>query len=145
MKKHRWKYLALLALFAFPLPSAAGDFDGSKPMVCATIRATECTPGGGCSEVPPESLGLPRFAVIDVPQKVIHPTRDTGIKRVTAIERMESVDGKLILQGAEDGIEGIRDGLGWTIAIAVDTGELVLTASGDAVAFVVYGACTTQN
>jgi hypothetical protein len=57
------------------------------------------------------------------------------------IERFEPVDGKLMLQGAEDGYEGISDGVGWTIAISEDTGRGVLTASGDEVAFVVFGAC----
>ena len=57
---------------------------------------------------------------------------------------MEHVDGKLILQGAEDGVEGVRDGVGWTIAISEETGKLILTASGEGVAFVAYGACTPQ-
>ncbi len=54
---------------------------------------------------------------------------------------MERVDGKLILQRAEDGYESVRDGLGWTIAISEGTGRVVMTASGDQVAFVVFGAC----
>lgn len=54
---------------------------------------------------------------------------------------MEKVDGKLILQGAEDGLEGVRDGVGWTLVISEDTGKFVLTASGEEVAFVVFGAC----
>jgi hypothetical protein len=44
------------------------------------------------------------------------------------------------LQGAEDGYEKMRDGLGWTMAISEETGQLVLTASGEQVAFVVFGA-----
>lgn len=60
---------------------------------------------------------------------------------LSVIERMEVVDGKLMLQGAEDGLEGIRDGLGWTIAISLETGKAVLTGSGDGVGFVVFGAC----
>ena len=36
----------------------------------------------------------------------------------------------MILQGAEDDVEGIRDGLGWTVAGAEEQGPLVLTASG---------------
>ena len=58
------------------------------------------------------------------------------------IENLEKIDGKVILQGAEDGIEGVRDGLGWSMTIAEETGKMVLTASGDAVAFVMFGACT---
>lgn len=62
-------------------------------------------------------------------------------KQGTAIERMERVDGKLILQGAEDGVENVRDGLGWTVAISEEAGKAILTASGEQVAFVVFGAC----
>jgi len=135
-------FLLLIVLCSLPLPCYAGDFDGSRPMLCATIKAVECSPNGGCSDVSLESAGLPRFAVIDTQKKVVFPTKASGIDRVSAIERIESVDGKLILQGAEDGLEGVRDGLGWTIAIVEETGELVLTGSGDGVAFVVFGACT---
>jgi len=132
----------LLMGWCLVMPCAAGELDGSKPMMCATIKAFECTMGGGCSEVSLESVGLPRFAVIDVAQKAIHPPKRGGSNRSSVIERVETVEGKLILQGAEEGVEGVRDGLGWTIAIVEDTGELVLTASGDGVAFVVHGACT---
>jgi hypothetical protein len=45
-----------------------------------------------------------------------------------------------ILQGAEDGYEKMRDGLGWTMAISESTGQVVPTASGDQLAFVVFGA-----
>jgi len=34
----------------------------------------------------------------------------------------------------------MRDGLGWTMAISQETGQVVLTASGEQVAFVVFGA-----
>ncbi len=50
------------------------------------------------------------------------------------------MDGKLILQGAEDGYEKMRDGLGWTMAISEATGQVVLTAAGEGVAFVIFGA-----
>ena len=52
------------------------------------------------------------------------------------------MDSKLIIQGAEQGYEDIRDGFGWTIAIMQDTGQMVLTASGDFVGDVAFGVCT---
>lgn len=134
-----------LMLCCFAAPCFAGDFNGSRPMLCATIKAAQCTPAKGCEDVSLEDVGLPRFAVIDVEKKEIHPARTTGVKRVSPIERVESVEGKLILQGAEEGVEGVRDGLGWTIAIGEDSGELVLTASGEGVAFIVFGACTISQ
>ena len=143
--KKSGKIISVLLFFSLlPLPVLAGDFDGSRPLLGATIKIFECTEDRGCSEVALEDIGLPRFFIIDFNEKVIRPTKEMGIDKVSRIERMEHVDGKLILQGAEDGIEGVRDGVGWTIAISETTGKLILTASGEGVAFVAHGACTPQ-
>jgi hypothetical protein len=50
----------------------------------------------------------------------------------------------LILQGVEEGVEGVDDGLGWSMTISKETGKLVLAASGDRKAYVVFGACTVR-
>ena len=60
------------------------------------------------------------------------------------IDNMEVLDSKLILQGADDGVENVRDGLAWSMSIAQDTGKLVASAAGDGEAFVIFGACTTR-
>jgi hypothetical protein len=101
----------------------------------------ECTPDNGCRAVTVDSVDLPRFLKIDLNRKTIGPASESDTRPASTIERMERVDGKLILQGAEDGYESVRDGLGWTIAISEGTGRVVMTASGDQVAFVVFGAC----
>jgi hypothetical protein len=100
----------------------------------------ECTPDGTCREVSPASIQLPQFLQIDFTNKTIRPAAADDKTPATTIERQEVVDGKLILQGAEDGYEKIRDGLGWTMSISEGTGQVVLTASGEQVAFVVFGA-----
>ena len=120
----------------------AGDFDGSKPMLCAVMDIVECGPDGNCQKVTVEDVSIPQFLKINSKEKKITATQTSGSKRSTTIKNIEHVDGKLILQGAEDGIEGVRDGVGWSLAIAEDTGKMVLTASGDEVGFVVFGACT---
>jgi len=97
-------------------------------------------PDGSCREVPLASVELPQFLKIDFSKKTIRSADDDDKIPATVIERQEVVDGKLILQGAEDGYEKMRDGLGWTMAISEATGQVVLTASGDQVAFVVFGA-----
>ena len=122
----------------------AGDFDGTRPLLVAVNRVMECTPVGGCKEVTPASVQLPHFLRIDFAKKAILPARAADNFPPSAIERSEVVDGKLILQGAEEGYEKMRDGLGWTMAISADTGQVVLTASGDQVAFVVFGAALPQ-
>jgi len=133
--------LILLCICIVPLISVADDFDGSRPLLFSVISAMECTPDDGCRAVTIESLDLPRFLKIDLNKKTIDPISESDTRPGSVIERMERVDGKLILQGAEDGYASVRDGLGWTIAIAEGTGKVVMTASGDQVAFVVFGAC----
>lgn len=142
MNKLKLMVLVLLGICLAPYTAAAGDFDGSQPLLCASMDIIECDAGGECFQVTAESINAPQFLRIDFKKKNIRAKRTSKDERTTMIERMERVDGKLIVQGAEDGIEGVRDGLGWTLAIAEETGKMVLTGSGDEVAFVVFGACT---
>jgi hypothetical protein len=140
MKRYIWIVCTFLCAIIAASAVGAGDFDGSKPLLISVIRVSECTPDGACREVTPASVGLPQFLKIDFTNKTIRPAAADDETPATTIERQEVVDGKLILQGAEDGYDKMRDGLGWTIAISEATGQVVLTASGEQVAFVVFGA-----
>ena len=140
MKRYIWMVCSTLGLILAATAVGAGDFDGSRPLLVAVNRVMECTPADACREVTPASVELPQFLKIDFTTKTIRPAAAGDETPATTIERQEVVDGKLILQGAEDGYEKMRDGLGWTMAISVETGRVVLTASGDQVAFVVFGA-----
>jgi hypothetical protein len=142
MSRLRLIVCALLCILVVPFIAIAGDFDGSKPLLFVAIDVIECVPNGECSKVTPESIALSQFLKIDFKRKEILPVGEGQGKKSTTIENMELIDGKLIIQGAEDGVEGVRDGVGWTMAIAEETGKVVLTASGDQVGFVVFGACT---
>ena len=132
--------VTIICIFSFP--AVAGDFDGSKELICAVMDVVECQPGGKCQQVTAEDVGIPLFLKINFKEKKISATHADGSKRSTKIENFEKIDGKIIIQGAEDGIEGVRDGVGWSLAIAEETGKTVLTASGDEVGFVIFGACT---
>lgn len=131
--------LATLLAASPILPAAAGAFDGAAPLLCALNEAMECIPGADCSRILPEEVGAPDFFLIDVRAKSVQGLG--GAARTSAIRAIAEIDEKLILQGAEDGLEGVRDGLGWSAAIAQDSGRFVLSASGEGVAFVVFGAC----
>jgi hypothetical protein len=129
----------VLSFFAFPYGAGAATFDGSKPLLCALMHAIECTQKEGCKDVSVEDLNLPEFLVIDFNKKTIESVEEGG--RVSAIDSIKKIEGKLILQGAEGGPRG---GAGWSMAIQEGNGEFVLTASGDLVAVVVFGACTPR-
>lgn len=117
----------------------AGEFDGTSPLLCALQQATECAPKGGCQPILPEEVGAPDFFLVNVPARTVQGLG--GHSRTSEIRGVAVIDEKLVLQGADEGVEGVRDGLGWSAAIAQDSGRLVLSASGDSVAFVVFGAC----
>jgi hypothetical protein len=142
MKNAKLYGFTMIVVCIFPFTTAAGDFDGSKELICAVMDLVECGPGGNCQQITAEAAGMPHFFKINFKDKKISSTHADGSNRATDIERFEKVDNKVIIQGAEDGIEDVRDGVGWSAAIAEDTGKMVLTASGDDVGFVVFGACT---
>ena len=133
--------IALAFLFGLSAVAAAGDFDGSQPVLCSVVSVTECTPTDGCLAVMPESVAVPRFLTVDFDKKIVVPADKGGGNRSSAIKRMERIGGQLILQGADEGIQDVRDSVGWTASVSEETGKLVVTAAGNEVAFIVYGAC----
>lgn len=133
----------LICFFGFlSAPAVAGDFDGRQNLICAAMDVNECLPGGECKRMTALEVNFPDFIRINFKDKAIRTEQSGGEKLKTTIERMETVDGKIIIQGAEDGREDTKDGLGWTVAIDEENGKMVLSASGTDVAFVVFGACT---
>jgi len=135
--------IALLCIAIMPFSIMAGDFDGSKAIQCTLVDTIECLPGGECTKVTPAEVNLPDTIFIDYAKKSISVKKGDN-KRTSIIENMEKIDGKLIIQGAEDGVKDQRDGLGWTIAVNDSTGKLVVTGSGDDVGFVIFGSCKLE-
>jgi hypothetical protein len=133
--------IAALLLLSLSHTAHAGDFDGSKPVLCSVIKVIEFTPEDGCREVTPKSVAVPQFLTIDFEKKIVRPAGKVEGDRSSAIKRMERIGGKLILQGADEGIQNMRDSVGWTATVTEETGKFVVTAAGDQEAFIVYGAC----
>ena len=136
--------VAVIGIYFLPFPVQAASFDGSQNLICAPQLVIECGPEGECQQQIAANVNLPSFFNIDFSAKELTGVTESENKRTSKIKTMEILDSKLFLQGADDGIEGVRDGLAWSIAIAQDTGRLVFSASGDSEAFVVFGACTPR-
>ena len=137
--------LVMLLIFAVPFTVFADSFDGSKTLLCAPQSAAECGPDGSCQQVSPASVNLPDFFQIDFKKKTISRLSGSEKQQGSKIDRMEVLDSKLILQGADDGVENVRDGLAWSMSITQDTGKLVASAAGEGEAFVIFGACTPRQ
>ena len=126
------------------LPAFAGDFDGSKELTCACMRVIQCGPDGNCSQTSAEDIGIPEFLSLNFERKTISAPQWGEKRPPSRIKNLEHIEGKLILQGAEEGVENVHDGLGWSIAISEETGKMVISGSGEQMGMVVFGACIAR-
>ncbi|MDH3751142.1 MAG: hypothetical protein OEU90_11405 [Gammaproteobacteria bacterium] len=115
----------------------AADFDGSKPILCASLDVLECVDGRDCEVVAADDVDAPQFISVDLKHNKIQLDR-SGQPRHPELRNRENLNNRLLLQGI-----GAETGLGWTFSVDQDTGKFVLSASGDEVAFIIFGACTT--
>ena len=127
--------LATVTLLLVPGLGWAEDFDGSKPLICASVDTLSCAPGENCAASTTDALNIPQFLRIDFTGKAIKAERPDGDQRTSEIRSLEQLDNELILQGTQGG-------LGWSLTITRAAGKMSLSAVGDRVAFVIFGACT---
>ena len=122
---------ALLATVAFPAAGVrAGQFDGSKPFLCAMTTIMECDGSGRCERRTHEDASAPTFLRFDVGTHVL----TAGANRRTTF-RSTRLDGRLILQGGENG-------RGWSATINEESGLLAAAVVDDDFTFSIFGACT---
>src|SRR5687768_1103482 len=126
------RFLPLVAALAWLAAgtASAGDFDGSKLLICAPVEAIDCAPGEPCTPGRPDDIGAPNFLRIDVAHKVI-----VGPKRTTPILFMDKSDNQLLLQGTELGY-------GWTFVLDQESGTMSATLVNREEVFVLFGSCT---
>lgn len=135
MLKTKIGAILLLAIWLTPMMAFAGDFDGSKPLLCATTEAYECDAGQSCKQVSIADINLPQFLRIDFTKKRISGTREDGEIKTTDINNMAKLPDRLILQG-------MQNGLAWGLIITQPQGKMTLTAAGPHTGFTAFGACT---
>lgn len=129
MKNMMHMPLAALIL-AFGATVMAGDFDGSKLLICAPVEAMDCSFGEGCEKGIPDDVGAPAFMRIDFAKKLV-----VGPKRSSPINAMETDEHQILLQGTELG-------MAWSMALDTETGKMVTTFSSRDGAYVLFGSCT---
>lgn len=130
-----------LALLWGTGPAAAGGLQNAKTLFCQADEARELHTGGEVKAFNPESVGLASKFVIDFTQGIVRPTADSYVQRRSRIRQIAHIEDKLILLGAEDGVEGVDDGVGWAAAISKDTGRITISAAGGGVGYIVFGTC----
>lgn len=144
MKMCRLWMVVFFLLLLMPSVSFAEKLDGSKPLLCSIIEVIECSPGRDCIHSDAASVNLPYFVNADVPEKVLRVPRVEENERTSQIKYItRHLDGKLILQGVEDGSRLEDDAIGWTMSIDEDDGRMIFSASREKAGFIIFGACTT--
>ena len=117
-------------IWTFGVTAMAGDFDGSRTLICAPVEAMDCISGGGCEKGIPDDVGAPAFMRIDFAKKAV-----IGPKRSSPINAMEKDAQQILLQGTELG-------LAWSMALNAENGKMVATFSSRDGAYVLFGSCT---
>ena len=116
-------------------PLEAGELDGSKDIVCAVKDVVACTADGGCAEGRASDFDLPEFVILNAAEKLIRAAHESGHGAVSPVRTMERNGSHLVLQGVENS-------RGWSIAMDAKTGKMSASVVGDAIDFLVFGACT---
>jgi hypothetical protein len=138
-------FKVVIFLSGFIAIAHAGDFDGSKPLSGATGKIIEVHQSKIIDNVDPDTVGLPKNFLIDFDSKTLQPSEDSLARRTIRFKSLEHIENMLVVQGIDDGVEGVNDGLAWSLAISKKNGKAILSASGDGVAYIVFGVCIPIN
>jgi hypothetical protein len=134
-----------ISLLTMSFPVFGGFFEESELIHGSVQKVIEISHFNIREDVDPASVGLPQKFIIDLKGRVIRPSGDSLVRKRSTIQQIEHIENKLILQGVEEGVENVDDGIAWSIVILKKTGKVILSASGGGVAYVVFGKCSTDQ
>jgi len=142
-KTSKYKIVFGIVIFFISLVATAiaGDFDGSKPLSGVTGKIIEINQYKIIDDVDPDTVGLPKKFLIDFKSKTLRPSKYSLIRRTITFRSLEHIENKMVMQGVDEGVDGVDDGLAWSLTISKKNGNAILSASGDGVAYVVFGVC----
>ena len=136
-KKSTSAILGLAASFCIAYPAgAAGKYDGSATLVCASVAAHECVIGQRCQAQLAESVGMPTLIRVDFAGKKVHPLEPLA-NRDSTIRSVYHVNGRTVVSGGESG-------RGWVVTINEQTGRMSAAVVTDGEGFVIFGQCAVQ-
>ncbi len=132
------------AMIFLTTASSASFFDGKTPLLCSVYQLFECDPPNACVAVTPDEIQGVSHLTIDFSKKIITKAGEVSVQKSNIMSIETDVDGKLIIQGIENGEAEVRDGAGWTISIMDPEGTMVMAVAGDGFAVVGLGACVPR-
>ena len=134
MRKH---FILGLSVFLAGLASAENVANVER-MVCASGQAKVCFETGECYSATPWELSVPDFVIIDTAKGTITTTEASEQNRSTEFSKSERSEGRLYVQG-------IEDGRAFSFVIHEATGRMTAAISRDGLTVTVFGACTDTD
>ncbi len=113
---------------------AAKEILNAKKLICAPTIAHQCSAREKCSSGSPGSVDIPQFFRIDLKKRIVIGEAAGNQKRTSKISNVDNGKSVLILQGTQLG-------RGWSAIINKSTGNMVVTASADNTAIILFGSC----
>ena len=113
----------------------AGEFDGSTELICAVSTVFDCGPLQKCQSVSSREANVPSFIRVNFEAGKLSGKSPDGEVQETTVQNTTKIDGKTILQGAENG-------RAWSLVIDQQSGEISATIADNEVGFVLFGGCT---
>ena len=119
--------------------ASAGEFNGTKPLVCAAMYSSECSAEAQeCLGGAPWLINFPAFVEVDFKFKTLSTTHHHSVERVSDIDAINHLPGGLM------SVQGVDGDYAWSVLVSETTGSMTLSVSGEDVGFVVFGACTVR-
>jgi hypothetical protein len=116
----------------------ADNLEGADRLLCAPEQIMICVEEADCYPAHGSELGVPDFVIVDLKNKKMQTTKSSQQTRTTAFSNMSRTDGKIFLQGVENG-------RAFSFVINEITGSLTVALSRDGVAVAVFGSCTNAK
>jgi len=129
--------LGLAANLCVSYPAAAaGKYDGTSALICASSSVNECGLGERCQTRLPETVGWPTLIRVDFAGKKVHPLEALP-NRDSTIRSVYHVNERTVISGGESG-------RGWVLNIHEQTGRMSAAVVTEAEGFVIFGQCAVQ-
>ena len=128
---------AAISVLGVLLAGAVGadDLTGEDELLCASANVVICLGDGICESAAPWELNIPQFINVDLKKRSLSTTEASGNLRVTMVDTVKRMDGRVYLQGVDRG-------RAYTFVIDEETGFLTVTVARDYLTVSVFGACT---
>lgn len=104
-------------------------------VMCATVEVIECVSAHSCIKTSSVAVAIPSFLRINFEDRVISGKRVNGDDLKADIKSVHRTEEGVLLQG-------IDEGLGWSMTLTEADGSMSLAVSGDLVGYVIFGNCT---